>query len=110
MALATTGLGIGGIFFRPITPVLIDAGSWRTIWVVMAVAFMALSIPLSAIFLRRQPEDIGLEVDGRPGVPVEPRVTGQATGSVPEECRGPSGKRSGLPPCENCFWPLPRPG
>ena len=79
------GLGIGGIFFLPITQVLIDAGSWRTIWVVMAVAFMALSIPLSAIFLRRQPEDIGLEVDGRPGVPVESRVTGQATGSVPEE-------------------------
>ena len=82
MALATTGLGIGGIFFLPITQVLI---AWRTIWVVMAVAFMALSIPLSAIFLRRQPEDIGLEVDGRPRVPVESRATGQATGSVPEE-------------------------
>jgi len=51
----------------------------------MAVAFMALSIPLSTIFLRRQPEDIGLEVDGRPRVPVESRATGQATGSVPEE-------------------------
>ena len=39
MALATTGLGIGGIFFLPITQVLIDAAGWRTIWVVMAVAF-----------------------------------------------------------------------
>ena len=70
MSLATTCLGIGGVFFLPITQALIDAAGWRTIWVVMAVAFMALSIPLSAIFLRRQPEDIGLEVDGRPAVPV----------------------------------------
>ncbi|MCH2674693.1 MAG: hypothetical protein MK099_03060, partial [Dehalococcoidia bacterium] len=32
--------------------------------VVMAMVFMALSVPLSAIFLRRQPEDMGLTVDG----------------------------------------------
>ena len=42
---------------------------------------MALSIPLSTISLRRQPEDICLEFEGRPRVPVE----FGATGSVPEE-------------------------
>ena len=70
LALATTCLGIGGVFFLPVTQVLIDAVGWRTTWVVMAVASMAHSIPLSEIFLSRQPEDIGLEVGGRPRVPL----------------------------------------
>ncbi len=46
LALATTGLGIGGVFFLPVTQVLIDAAGWRITWSVMAVAFMALFIPL----------------------------------------------------------------
>jgi len=66
LALAVSGLGIGGVFFLPFTQWLLDSVGWRTTWVVMAVIFMATSIPLSAIFLRRQPEDMGLQVDGRP--------------------------------------------
>lgn len=66
LALAVSGLGIGGVFFLPFTQWLLDSVGWRTTWVVMAVIFMAMSIPLSAIFLRRQPEDMGLQVDGRP--------------------------------------------
>ena len=30
LALATTCLGIGGVFFLPVTQVLIDAVGWRT--------------------------------------------------------------------------------
>ncbi len=66
LALAVSGLGIGGVFFLPFTQWLLDSVGWRTTWVVMAVIFMVMSIPLSAIFLRRQPEDMGLQVDGRP--------------------------------------------
>ncbi|MAQ12910.1 MAG: hypothetical protein CL721_06090, partial [Chloroflexi bacterium] len=43
---------------------LLGSVGWRTTLVVMAMVFMALSVPLSAIFLRRQPEDMGLTVDG----------------------------------------------
>ncbi len=69
LALAASGLGLGGVFFLPITQVLLGSVGWRTTWVVMAVVFMALSVPLSAIFLRRQPEDMGLTVDGAPPLP-----------------------------------------
>ena len=64
---------------------LLDHIGWRSTWVVMAVVFMALSIPLSAIFLRRQPEDMGLELDGGPPTPGRGRAPGQAALPVAEE-------------------------
>ena len=85
LALAATGLGIGGVFFLPITQLLLDHIGWRTTWVVMAVVFMALSIPLSAIFLRRQPEDMGLELDGGPPASSRGGTPGQAAMRVTEE-------------------------
>ena len=39
LSLATTCLGIGGVFFLPITQALIAAARWPTIRIVMAVAF-----------------------------------------------------------------------
>ncbi|HIF44852.1 MAG TPA: MFS transporter [Dehalococcoidia bacterium] len=80
LALAVSGVGIGGVFFLPFTQMLLGSVGWRTTWVVMAVIFMAMSIPLSAIFLRRQPEDMGLEVDGRP---TNQFPSGQAATAVP---------------------------
>ena len=64
LALATTGLGLGGVAFLPITQGLIDHVEWRNTWTILAIAFMGVSIPLGALFLRRQPEDFGLAVDG----------------------------------------------
>lgn len=85
LALATSGLGTGGIFFLPLTQALLGGVGWRTTWVVMAVVFMSLSVPLSAIFLRRQPEDMGLEVDGgQPGAAMAGPV-GSAAPPQPDE-------------------------
>ncbi|NQW24639.1 MAG: MFS transporter [SAR202 cluster bacterium] len=85
LALATSGVGLGGVFFLPITQALIGGVGWRTTWVVMAIIFMALSVPLSAIFLRRQPEDMGLEVDGGPPEPGSAVAIKQAAEPVVEE-------------------------
>ncbi len=85
LALAASGLGIGGVFFLPTTQLLLNNVGWRTTWVTMAVVFMALSIPLSAIFLRRQPEDLGLEVDGRPATLGRGGPMGQAAPPPAEE-------------------------
>lgn len=85
LALAVTGLGIGGVFFLPFTQWLLGSVGWRTTWVIMAVMFMAMSVPLSAIFLRRQPEDMGLETDGRRPAPGLAGRAGQAGPAVPEE-------------------------
>ena len=66
LAFSTAGLGISGIVFLPVTQWLIDGYGWRSTWQILAVMFMVISIPASAIFLRRQPEDMGLRVDGDP--------------------------------------------
>lgn len=66
LAFATAGLGISGIVFLPVTQWLIDGYGWRSSWQILALLFMVISIPASALFLRRQPEDMGLRVDGDP--------------------------------------------
>ena len=66
LAFATAGLGISGIVFLPVTQWLIDGYGWRSAWQILALMFMVISIPAAAVFLRRQPEDMGLRVDGDP--------------------------------------------
>lgn len=107
LALAVSGLGIGGVFFLPFTQWLLDSVGWRTTWVIMAVMFMAMAIPLSAIFLRRQPEDMGLEVDGRRPVSIWRGVLVRQVPDYLKRSRGRSGKHSGPPPCGNCSRPSP---
>ena len=85
LALAISGVGIGGVFFLPFTQMLLGSMGWRSTWVVMAVIFMIMSVPLSAIFLRRQPEDMGLEVDGSPPEPLKDNLVGSVVPTVTEE-------------------------
>jgi len=64
LAVATLGMGAGAVVFVPITQALIDGIGWRTAWIVLACISMGIIIPLGLIFLRRQPEDMGLLPDG----------------------------------------------
>ena len=67
-ALAYTSLGIpiGGLLFVPLTQIFIDAFGWRMAWVLLAILGTGLIVPLSLIFVRREPEDLGLLPDGAP--------------------------------------------
>lgn len=80
LAFATAGLGISGIVFLPVTQWLIDGYGWRSAWQALALMFMVISIPTAALFLRRQPEDMGLRVDGDP--PDEPAADQSGAGST----------------------------
>ena len=72
-AIAFVGLGIpiGALVFVPLTQLFIDAWGWRTAWVALAFLGIGVIVPLSLVFVRRQPEDMGLLPDGPPP-PVEP--------------------------------------
>ena len=72
-AVAYVGLGIpiGALLFIPLTQFLIDEIGWRGAWVVLAVIGIVVIVPLGAIFVRRQPEDVGMVPDGG-----EPRSDG----------------------------------
>ena len=84
MAIATLGTPVGGVIFVPLTQVLIDNNGWRTAWLILAVAGAGLLIPLALIFLRRQPEDMGLLPDGATAVRASPRRAGSPSVSQDE--------------------------
>ena len=78
LSLATLGMGIGPIIFVPVTQLLIDGVGWRTTWIILACISMSIIIPLTLVFLRRQPEDMGLLPDGD-----ATRITGPESKTTP---------------------------
>jgi sugar phosphate permease len=75
MSITTLGLSIGGVIFAPLTQVLINGYGWRNAWLILAALGVGIIIPVALIFLRRQPEDIGLLPDG---VAIERRSSGSS--------------------------------
>ena len=52
------------MLFIPLTEYLIETAGWETAWIVLAIVGMGMIVPLAVIFVRRQPEDMGLFPDG----------------------------------------------
>lgn len=71
VALAITSIGgpLGGLLFMPLTQLFIDTSGWRMAWIQLAVLGAGLIIPLAWLFIRRQPEDLGLRPDGQASMP-----------------------------------------
>ena len=64
MAIGTMGISTGGFIIAPMAGWFVGEFGWRTAWVLLGI-FMILAItPMAALFMRRQPEDIGLLPDG----------------------------------------------
>ena len=84
-AVAFVGLGIpvGALIFVPLTQYFIDIWGWRTAWIVLALLGIGIIVPLSLIFVRRQPEDMNLQPDGLP-----PRPRPQTGAEASAESRG----------------------
>ena len=64
MSIAITGMAMGTVISVPIGQWLIHTVGWREAWVIFGVAVMVIMVPLSFLFLRGQPSDLGLEPDG----------------------------------------------
>ena len=72
MAMASLGVPLGGFLLVPLTQILIDEVGWRWAWVIMGALGAGIIVPLALLFIRRQPEDMGLLPDGRTELPVVP--------------------------------------
>ena len=64
LAYMSLGIPVGGLLFVPLTQIFIDAFGWRMAWILLAILGTGLIVPLSLIFVRREPEDLGLLPDG----------------------------------------------
>jgi len=66
LAFAASGSPLGGMLLSPVVGVLILSFGWRSTWGILAGALLIVNLPLVLIFMRRQPEDMGLLPDGDP--------------------------------------------
>ncbi|MXY21975.1 MAG: MFS transporter [Dehalococcoidia bacterium] len=64
LAFMSLGVPVGAMLFIPLTEYLIETVGWETAWMILAIAGMGVLVPLAAILVRRQPEDMGLFPDG----------------------------------------------
>lgn len=80
-AFATIGVSIAGVVFTPLSAYLIVSYGWRASWVALGLASIILLTPLAAIFMRRQPEDMGLRPDGDPAPAPTPSRPGSSSHS-----------------------------
>jgi MFS family permease len=64
MGLTMLGIGVGGLALPPFNELMIRLVGWRMTWVVAAGIVLAIVVPLIALFVRDQPSDLGLHVDG----------------------------------------------
>ena len=75
-ALSTLGL----VVFMPVTQWLIGSIGWSKTWMVFGLGAPIIVVPLAALFLRRQPEDVGLLPDG-----VKPQTADEKAGQARRE-------------------------
>ena len=88
--IATGGLNVGVAVFTPLIVFLIDQYGWRSAWLYLGLLPMVLVIPPALLWLRRQPEDMGLLPDGDPAPP----ATSSQSDAVQQDAEDPSGEVS----------------
>ena len=64
MALALTGIGVGGFFLPPLNEYLIRLWGWRSTFAFGSALLWVIVIPLIVIFVRTKPSELGLRPDG----------------------------------------------
>ena len=68
--LVLAGMGIGIMFMAPVIQFIIDNAGWRFAFLILAGLVLCILVPMTALFQRRSPEDIGQFTDGiAPGSP-----------------------------------------
>ena len=94
VAFMSLGVPFGALIFIPLTQFVINVAGWEMSWIVLAVIGIGVVVPLTGIFVRRQPEDIGLlpdgaveqdPVEGDSGAPVP--ASGEVSWTVSEAMR-----------------------
>lgn len=62
--IATTGIGLGGLFLAPFAGFMIPIAGWRSIYAILGILLWLLAIPTIAFVVKSTPEEMGLLPDG----------------------------------------------
>ncbi|MBW1861986.1 MAG: MFS transporter [Deltaproteobacteria bacterium] len=62
--LVLSGVGLGSLVLIPFNELMIDAMGWRSAFFVLSCIILCILLPVTAIFHRRSPEEIGQYPDG----------------------------------------------
>jgi MFS family permease len=62
--LALAGMGLGTMVMAPVIQFLIDTVGWRFAFLILAGIVLGMVVPMTALFQRRSPEDVGQFPDG----------------------------------------------
>ena len=76
---------VGVIVLAPLTQLVIGQWGWRSAWLMLAAAMFVLGVIPCALWVRRQPEDMGLTVDGGRGASADDAAASGLTANVEEE-------------------------
>ncbi|MFC1868519.1 MFS transporter [Thermodesulfobacteriota bacterium] len=74
--LVLSGIGVGILLLVPFNELMINALGWRSAFIVLSGIILFFLLPVTAIFFRRAPEDIGLCPDGVISKEAEPSPLG----------------------------------
>jgi MFS family permease len=64
MAIYSVVLSVGFMIAFPVVGSVVQSSGWRTAWFAVGAAILAGLVPLALLFVRRNPESIGIAVDG----------------------------------------------
>ena len=64
LGLVVAGSSVGSLLLVPLNAYLMELTNWRVSWAFLGIIVMGLALPLSFMFLRSRPSDMGLLPDG----------------------------------------------
>lgn len=64
LSIATIGTPLGNLLLIPVAQLIIDVWGWRTAWIVLGGMLALGAAPICALLMRKDPESLGLNVDG----------------------------------------------
>lgn len=77
MAIYSVAISVGFMTAFPLVGYIVQTWGWRTAWLTIGLTLVVLLAPVAALFVRRNPESIGLRTDGEAAEPDE-RLTSAA--------------------------------
>ena len=69
MGFIVAGSSIGGLILVPFSAYLLELTDWRMTWVALGGIVLVLATPLAFVFLRNDPDEMGLQPDGGASIP-----------------------------------------